>query len=297
MTKLSTLVAFAFALAAAACGGGPEMPRAPRGEQVLELRGAIEHAPIAVGTEDLAKVPRGTAHGRDPVTGREETWEGTSLAALTHYVRPRKNAVIDTLVLRTRHGEAVPVPLTMVRQLKPVLVSAEGVPGVLVAWPNLEQRGLAIDPRAPGWWARDVVALEFVPWPQAYGAALAPPFGSSATARVGAGVFAARCVACHTLRGAGGTVGPPLTLVGTSLDGRRFDAAIASHAFERRGLVPPDEVQRGQLWAFLQAVARAPPPEPAGRDEKKDGAGWEDAGPPEAPTTPGPTTPTPPSGS
>jgi mono/diheme cytochrome c family protein len=288
MTKLPTLVAIA--LAAGACGGGPELPRAPRGEKVLELRGAIERAPMPVGTEDLAKVPRGKVQGRDPVTGREATWEGTSLAALTRFVRPRKKVVIDTIVLRTRDGEAVPVPLTLVHQLKPVLVRAEGAPGFLVAWPNLEQVGLAADPRAPGWWARGVDAIDFVPWPQAYGAALAPPLGSTTPARQGAGVFATRCVACHALRGAGGTVGPPLTLVGTSLDGRGFDAAIAKHAFERRGLAPPDDAQRGQLWAYLQAVARAPPPEPSG--EKKPA--WEDveeAGPTTPGPTPGPTTP------
>jgi mono/diheme cytochrome c family protein len=284
MTKLTFT---ALAIAAAACGGGgPKLPRAPKGEKVLEMRGAIEGAPIAVGADDLANLPRGTVRGRDPVTGREAAWEGTSLAALVERVRPKRRVVIDTLVVRTREGGAVPVPLTMVRQLKPVLVRSGADPQGLVAWPNLEQRGLGADPRAASWWARDVVALELVPWPQAFGAALAAPVGASSPARVGAGIFATRCVTCHSLRGAGGTVGPPLTLVGTSLDAARFDRTLAGHGFERRGLVAPDEAQRAQLWAFLEAVARAPRPDAEpGPSEKKEGEpGWEDV-----PRTPGPS--------
>lgn len=267
----------ALAAVSAACGGGPRLPDSPKGEAVLELRGAIEGAPITIGAGDLAGLPRATVRGRDPVTGREAAWEGASLAALVQRVRPAKRAVIDTVVFRTRDGAAVPVPLTLVRQLKPALVRAEGEPA-LVAWPNLEQVGLEADARAPAWWARDVVALEFVPWPRAFGAALAPPLGASAAARVGGGVFASRCVACHVLRGAGGTVGPALTLAGGTLDLARFEEAVAAHGFASRGLSPPDATQRAQLWAYLQAIARAPTPEPDPRGERKDeAAGWEDA--------------------
>jgi mono/diheme cytochrome c family protein len=135
------------------------------------------------------------------------------------------------------------------------------------------------------------VALELVSWPRAFGVALAPPVGSSAAARVGSGLFATRCVACHSVRGSGGTVGPPLTLAATALDPGRFDAALAAHRFERRGLVTPDDGQRAQLFAFLQAVARAPKPELdlAPRDDKKpDEPAWEDAPSPAPPGSPGP---------
>jgi len=270
MRKLTVAAA---ALAAAACGGPPRLPAAPHGEKVLELSGTIQGSPIALGAADLASLPRATVRGRDPASGKEAAWEGASLAALVQRVRPQKRAVPDTMVVRTKDGAAVPVPLTMVRQLKPVL--AERADGEAVertlAWPNLEQRGLAVDPRAPGWWARGVVSLELVPWTRAFGPALAPPIGSSAAARLGAGQYASRCVACHELRGAGGKVGPELTAAGTRLDPQRFATAMDRHDFVKRGLGAVDETAQGQLWAFLLAVARSPHPEPPPtRDDRRD---------------------------
>ena len=264
----------AAALIAAACGGSPRLPGAPRGETVLEVRGTIQRSPIALGAADLAALPRGTVRGRDPASGDEAAWEGTSLAALVQRVRPLKRAPPDTMVVRTSDGAAVPIPLTLVRQLKPVLAEqADGKPVERVlAWPNLEQRGLAADPRAAGWWARGVVALELVQWSRAFGPALAPPIGSSAAARVGAGVFAARCVSCHALRGAGGTLGPDLSAVATRLDEGRFGAAVEGHDFTKRGLAALGPADRDQLWAYLAVIARSPQPEPQPPRDDRRGA-------------------------
>jgi mono/diheme cytochrome c family protein len=281
MRKLPVAAALIAALAAVSCGGPPRLPAAPRGEKVLELRGTIEGAPIALGAEDLAGLPRATVRGRDPVSGEEAAWEGLSLAALVERVRPKKRAVPDTMVVRTTDGAAVPVPLTLVRQLKPVLTDRTDGATVqrILAWPNLEHHGLSADPRAAGWWARGVVVLELVPWTRAYAPALAAPIGSSAAARVGAGLYASRCVACHTLRGAGGTVGPELTAVATRLDVARFTAAMETHEFARRGLAAPAPADREQLWAFLLAVTRAPP-DPSPRDDRRDDDRDEDDAPP-----------------
>jgi len=259
---MTRMTCTALALAALACGGGPRLRTTGKGEKVLEVRGDIEDAPIVLGAEDLARLPRRTVRGRDPASGHEAAWEGASLAAMLQRVTPKKKVVVDTLVVRTRDGEAVPIPVTFVWQYKPVLVPADGQPAALLAWPNLDQRGLDSDSRAPAWWARGVVALELVSWPRAFGAALAPPIGSSAAARVGSGLFASRCLSCHSVRGAGGTAGPQLTLAAASLDPARFGAALTAHRFERRGVESPDAAQRAQLYAFLQAVARAPKAEP-----------------------------------
>lgn len=252
MRKQTALLA---ALLAVACSA-TQLPRSSRGEQVLEVRGAVKHGPFRLGRADLAALPRRTVRGRDPGTGRLATWEGPELQALV-LDRVELTRGADVALIRTADHQAVPVPLGIVRQLKPVLADrADGEPlaDLVVAWPTEEQRGLDTDPRARAWWARGVVALELVNGFATLGRAVAVPPGAPDGARLGADLFAARCIACHRLRTAGGEKGPDLTYVAERMTEDAFLARLGGHPgwLERgpeRGVATAQEV-----WAFLRAV-------------------------------------------
>lgn len=262
---------FALLLAVAACSSsGPRLPRAARGERVLEIRGALEGGPYVLGEEDLAALPRHAVRGVDPVTGREARWEGTPLAVLvSERVAPKKGT--DTVIVRTADGTAVPIPLTVIRQRRPVLADrADGAPiePRVLAWPNLEQAGLPTDPRQATWWARGPSALEIVYWQRTLGTALATPPGAPDRARLGSGEFAARCVACHRVRSAGGERGPDLTTVAERLSHDWFRALLERHPTPTDGGVePPGPEASEDLWAFLHAVAATRDGEPASPSE------------------------------
>jgi hypothetical protein len=267
---------FVVLLAVAACSSssGPRLPRAARGEKVLEIRGAVEDGPYVLGEEDLAALPRRSVRGVDPVTGREARWEGTPLALLvSDRVAPKKGA--DTVIVRTAEGTAVPIPLTVIRQRRPILADrADGVPigTKIVAWPNLEQAGLPGDPRQASWWARGPRALEIVYWQRTLGTALAAPAGAPDRARLGSGEFAARCVGCHRLRSAGGERGPDLTAVAERLSHERFLERMARHPVRiESGLEPPGADASEDLWVFLRAVA-ASKDTPGGPSDDAQGA-------------------------
>lgn len=255
------------ALLVAACSSsrGPRLPSSAQGEPVLEVRGALEKGPHALGRADLAALPRGAVRGIDPATGREAVWEGVSLAALvSERVDLEKRA--DTVVVRTADGGAIPVPLTVVRTLKPVLADrADGVQIAVpvVAWPGREQRGLESEPRAVGWWARDVIALEIVEWEATYAPALAAPDGSPEAARRGAGWYAERCVNCHGMRGVGGARGPDLTTVAARLGPPSLATLLERHP-GWYGLPgdPPGPQGVEELWSFLRVVAVTPAARP-----------------------------------
>lgn len=258
----------------AACGGGPRPPAGAQGPSALEVRGAIKEKSVALGKADLARLPRHRVRGVDPVTGRSATWEGVSVAALlAERVTPAKGA--DTLVVRASDRTAVPIPITLVRQWKPVLADrADGTPlaVAVLAWPTLEQRGLETDPRAGGWWARDVVALEIADWRRAFAGALAPPDGVTDAARRGSSRFGDRCIRCHRLRGAGGERGPDLTTVAERLDAGSFADLLDRHpGWRTPGGDPPGPETVEELWSFLRAVAAAPRPARAEAPEKGRG--------------------------
>jgi hypothetical protein len=250
---------FVLLLAVAACSSsGPRLPRTARGEQVIEIRGAVEGGPYVLGEEDLARLPRHAVRGLDPVTGREARWEGTPLALLvSDRAAPKKGT--DTVIVRTADGVALPIPLTVIRQLRPVLADrADGAPIAprVLAWPNLEQAGLTTDPRQATWWARGPRALEFVYWQRTLGMALAAPPGAPDRARLGSGEYAARCVGCHRLRTAGGERGPDLTRVSERLSYGRFKELLRSHPTPSDGgAEPPNPDATEDLWVFLHAVA------------------------------------------
>lgn len=252
----------------AACSRGPKLPATPQGETVLEVRGALKHGPRVLGRADVERLPRHSVRGVDPVTGRVATWEGASVAALvSERVALAKGA--DTVIVRTAQRAAIPIPLTLVRQWKPVLADrADGVrlASPVLAWPTLEQRGLETDPRATGWWAQDVVAFELVDWEKAFAAALATPDGATDAARRGAGWYGERCIQCHGMRGAGGQRGPDLTTVASRLRPGPFATLLDRHpGWSSAGGEPPGPDGAEELWSFLRAVAASAtgaPPEP-----------------------------------
>jgi hypothetical protein len=178
----------------------------------------------------------------------------------------------DTVLVRTTDGTATPIPLPVIKQLRPVLADkVDGAPLAVpeIAWPNAEQGGLATDPRAASWWARDIVAFELVDWQRTFGPVLSPPEGAADAARRGAGVYAESCIECHRLRGQGGQRGPDLTTVASRLGPEAFTALLPSHPGwkERRLRDSPDPESATELWAFLRAVASVPPGAAGSGDE------------------------------
>lgn len=257
-------------LAAVACSSRERLPRSATGAPVLEVRGALQGGPYALGRADLERLPRLKVRGADPRAGQLQEWEGASLAVLvSERVELKRGA--DTVLARTADRSAIPIPLTVIRQLQPVLADRrEGarLATAEIAWPTLDQRGLASDPRAASWWVRDVVALELVDWQRTFGPALAAGEGAPDAARRGAGVYAESCIACHRVRGQGGDRGPELTTVASRLDPQAFLALLPSHPgwMERRVRDAVDE-SSAEVWAFLRAVAAMPAPASTSPDE------------------------------
>ncbi len=258
----------ALAALAACASSKPPLPRSAPGEAtVVEVRGAIKGGPFPLSAKALRTLPQASIHGADPATGREETWDGVPLAAIVNdRVNRAKGA--DTVIVRTADRAAVPIPIVVVRQLRPVLAErADGapLPAPVLAWPNREQIGLQTDPRQSLWWAHGVTALEIVEYQATFGRALAPPEGAPDGARLGADTFGARCVACHQVRGAGGQKGPDLTSVASRIGPDAFRELLERHpgwADQDGATDTPGRETASQLWTFLHAVALTPRPEP-----------------------------------
>ncbi len=246
----------------AACSAGPRLPTTAQGQAVLEVRGALKKGagPYALGRADLEKLPRRSLRGVDPSTGRSATWEGVSVVSVVSERVDLANGA-DTVVVRTSDGAAIPIPLTLIRQWRPLPADrADGEPLAVpvLAWPTLEQRGLETDPRADGWWARGVVAFEIAEWQKAYAPALAIPDGAPDDARRGATWYGDRCIRCHKMRGAGGERGPDLTTVAARLGPGPFAARLDRHpGWKETTVEPPGPEGAQQLWSFLRAVAAA----------------------------------------
>ena len=241
-----------------ACSVGTRLPRAPRGQEVLQVRGAMKGVPFRLGQADLDGLKQGKVRGTDPTTGRDATYQGVDLAALLDRLELTGGA--DTMVLRTADRQAMPVPLSVVRELRPVLAaSADGAPlGTrLVAWPNVAHHGLTSDPRAALWWARNVVALEYVSWARGMGRALHLPEGAPAGALAGATAFGERCLGCHRVHQAGGTNGPDLARAGEAPSADKLAAVLPGHpGWAGPGAAPPRPELVSQLAAFLWTAAR-----------------------------------------
>jgi hypothetical protein len=242
---------------------------------VLTVRGKVEHGPFLFGTGDLPGLPRRSFQARHPATGRTVLFEGLSLAEiLSSKLAMQERA--DTLVLRSRDGSAVPVPLVLVKQWKPILADrADGRPlaewaleagarvgPLLLAWPNVDNPGLATDPRAPAFWAGAVDAVEVVVWRQTWGRALRVPPGAPDAARLGADAILYRCMTCHRLRGVGGERAPELTRVVGSAGPDAFATRMRAHLAKVRPVPAPGEGEGealGGIARFLAAVEVATP--------------------------------------
>jgi mono/diheme cytochrome c family protein len=255
----------ALALALAACAARSSLPRSPAADAVVEVRGDVKGGPFPLSAGDLERLPRAAVRGVDPRGGREAAWQGVRLAELVNG-RVERTHNADTVVVRTSDREAVPIPIPLARQLRPVLADqadGERLPGLVLAWPNVEQAGLTTDPREPLWWAHGVVALEVVEWQRTFGRALAPPDGASDGARVGAELYLQRCVACHRIRGQGGEKGPDLTRAVAGMTRDAFHRRLGGHpGWTAAGQETPGADSAAQLWAFLKVVSVAPAPEP-----------------------------------
>jgi mono/diheme cytochrome c family protein len=262
MRKLAVIVVL---LGACSSEGGARLPRSAHGDPVVEVRGALKDGRrYALGRADLEALPRTTVRGIDPASGRAGTWDGVPLLAL---VGQEVKKGVDTAVVWTADGGAIPIPLVVVRTLKPVLADrADGapLPAPVLAWPTLEQRGIETDPRAVGWWTHGVVALELVDWQRTFAGALATPDGAPDAARRGAAWYGDRCIACHAMRGAGGKRGPDLTTVAARLGPGPFAARLEDHpGWTDVAGDPPGAAGVEELWSFLGAVAKAGSAAPA----------------------------------
>lgn len=243
-----------------ACSSGPRLPKTTDAV-ALEVGGAVKGGPFHLSEADMAALPQGEVRGVDPRTGQASRYEGLALAGLEERVELDRGA--DTLVLRSADGEAIPIPVSVVRQLRPVLAArADGaaLEGRVLAWPNVEHHGLTTDPRAPLWWVRRVVKIEFVPWRDAYAKALQLPEGAPPGALAGARTFGSRCIGCHELRGAGGANGPALEQGGPFTELARLRALLADHpGAGGRNAPPPAEERVEELATFLKVIAETKP--------------------------------------
>ncbi len=257
-------------LLAAACSS--PRPRPPRGEPVLTVEGKVEHGPFRFGAGDLAALPRLAFPAAAPGVPGEARFEGVALAKLlTESMEPKKDA--DLAVVHGIRGLAVPVPLSAVRQLRPVLADtanggalaswkASAAPLVL-AWPNVQQPGIDTDPRMRSWWVEGITRIELANWNGTYGKALRVPPGSSDEARLGADPLAALCISCHRVRGAGGTRGPALEARRLPVGDEAFAAAMRDHLRQQTGNAAAPETSAAtarQIAAFLRAASVAGTP-------------------------------------
>jgi hypothetical protein len=263
---MRTISALALVAALSACSGGPR-PRLPPGEAALTIEGRLEDGPRDLRAAELAASPRRAFRAREPATGRDALFEGVSVAdLLADAVRPK--GAVDLLVARGRDGRQALVPLARLRDLRPILADrADGRPladwaraaggaleAPLLAWPNLEQPGLALDPRAPAWWVSGVSTLVVEAWVQDYDPALALSPEAGDRARRGQILFADHCLPCHRLGGVGGTRAPEL--VPPVWPPGRLAARLEAHGAEVAWIPAGADGAdtRREIAAFLQAA-------------------------------------------
>jgi hypothetical protein len=274
-----TTVAF---LALLACSS-PRLPKSAASDAVLTVRGAVKGGPYPLSRTQLDAMPRRAVRGVDPITGEESVFEGVQMATLFQRVELEKGA--DAVIIHTEDKRAIPVPILLIRQLRPVIADRQdGHPmaDLILAWPDAEQFGLVTDPRERAWWVRGVVAFEVVDSSRTVGRALAVPPGAVDAARQGAEVYAFLCIYCHRVRTAGGEKGPELTTVTDRIARDAFDRTVRGHPiFKEKHIDPPGQEALGDLWQFLHALATAAPREEPVPDEKPP-----EQRPPEGPRLP-----------
>lgn len=249
-------------------------PRTGSGEPVLTIEGRIVGGAARLGAPDFASLPRRAFQARAPGAS-EATYDGVALHKFFGEELETERGA-DTAVFHGADGYEAPIAIAALRQHRPVLADrVDGAPipaprGPLVlAWPTSETPGLQRDPRARGWWVEGVTRIEVVSWIDSYGRALRVPAGAPDDARPGAQAFQTSCLACHRVRGRGGTRGPDLTERLAPTEARAgLAAALRAHRSTLVAELPATTVR--QLSAFLGAVGVAgaaapedePPPEP-----------------------------------
>jgi len=257
------LAACAVVAGCSVCSVGSRLPRTAHGPVVLEVRGAVKGGPYQLADADLAALGQRTVRGVDPAAGSAQAarFTGVDLAALLgDHLELTGDA--DTVVFHTADLMEVPVPLSVIRQLRPTLADRaddarlEGNGARLVAWPNVAQPGVTSDPRAAGWWAHRVTALEVVSAVRTVGRALALPEAAPAGARAGAALYGERCLACHRLRAVGGRRGPELTRVTGRVTAADLRRKLQDHpGWHLPGQAQPTAEAAAQLDTFLRTVA------------------------------------------
>ena len=258
-----------------ACSSARQFPT--RGEPVVSFEGKVERGPHVVGTDDLKTLTRRAFKATTPSGGAPVRFEGLSIAPfLGDRIELKHEA--DLALFRGEGGMVAAVPLTSVRQLKPVLAdTVDGAPvsgwrkeaaPLQLAWPVEEWPGIESDPRLRWWWVGAVTKVELVSWNATYGKALRVPPGASDVARLGADVLGTSCMGCHRVRGAGGTRGPELTAA-LAPEPTAFATALRDHLRRASGQSSAPETTpaaAGQVLAFLRAIELAARPE----DEVKE---------------------------
>lgn len=244
-------------------------PQPPHGEEAFRVDGGVENAPFVFGREDLSALPRRSFEAPEPRGDRaQRRFTGIALEVLlTERMELRHE--VDTVVVHGDGGVSVPVPLAILRQLRPVLAdeveggATRGPGRLLLAWPTSDHPGIETDPRLRWWWVDGVRRLEVTRWIDRHGRALRVPAGASDEARRGADVLAAQCIGCHAVRGVGGTRGPSLTgeaRPATQLRDR--PATLSEHLRWASGASTAPALSTGmakEVASFLDAVRLAGP--------------------------------------
>lgn len=280
----------AMAVALLACAGARPFPT--HGEPVVTIEGKLEWSPAVVGAQDLRTLPR-RAFEAAPPAGAPARFAGLALAPLlADSLSLARDA--DTAVFHGEGGRVAVVPLGAVRRLKPVLADEvdggavaewrRGAAPLVLAWPAREAPGIETDPRYRWWWVAGVRRVELLSWSATYGKALRVPPGAADAARLGAELLGTSCLACHRLRGVGGTRGPELTAARVRGDLGPLASRLRQHLRRTSGAPDAPELapaQLGEVAAFLRAVEQAAPPEEEIKEPERPEA------PPAVPRLPG----------
>ncbi len=245
-------------------------PRPPSGDVLFSVDGKVERGPYRFGSGDLYDLPRRSFEAVPPfATGAAHRFEGVDVSELLGGpVELSPDA--DTAIFHGEKGIAAPVPLGALRQQRPVLAErADGAPmkalraasaPLQLVWPNLDQPGIDSDPRMVSWWVGAVSRVEVRSWVPTYGRALRVPPGSTDEARLGADVLSSSCIACHKVRGVGGSRGPELTESLLRGNVPAFVEVMRDHVRRTTSLSSAPSTTPAasrQVAAFLRAVAVA----------------------------------------
>lgn len=227
---------------------------------------------------------------REPLSGRRMTFEGAPAVPLLDEALGKAWRERDAVIFHCADGYQSLVKVDRILRYQPVLAhrivdragfAVKNTGGTKVplgpyylVWDNLKHEELQ-KTGAKGW-PYQVEALEAVDEPVALSPA-EPPLGRGAAVKKGYEYFKTHCVACHSVNGVGGRVGPELnypTSVTEYIDEawlRRWilDPTSVRHRTAMPGLprlLPRREKIAGYLIEYLEAMKdkKQPPVGPSG---------------------------------